>query len=229
MVFNRSLTEDVFDRLGNLDDSGELDHPPGPASAPSAEHDEIETPTSATDDGAGEEQSEGDAPAPTRSRVSRLWRRVRVRAGIVVLLAAIALAAFLGWQLKQQHDTDAAGHAALAAARAYAIPLTSVDYQKIDENFAQVMNGATGEFKDMYSQSAGQLRQVLIDNKAVSHGTVVDSAIKSATKTKVEVLMFVDQSITNSVNPEPRIDRSRVTMTMEQIDSRWLASKIDIN
>jgi Mce-associated membrane protein len=91
-----------------------------------------------------------------------------------------------------------------------------------------VLDGATGEFKDMYSQSSAQLRQLLIDNKAVSHGTVVDAAIKSATKDKVEVLIFVDQSISNSLNPEPRIDRSRVGMTMERIDGRWLASKVDI-
>jgi Mce-associated membrane protein len=80
----------------------------------------------------------------------------------------------------------------------------------------------------MYSQSASQLRQVLIDNKAISKGIVVDSAIKSATKTKVEVLLFIDQSISNIVNPQPRIDRSRVAITMELIDNHWLASKVDL-
>jgi Mce-associated membrane protein len=44
----------------------------------------------------------------------------------------------------------------------------------------------------------------------------------------VEVLLFVDQSITNAVNPEPRIDRNRVEMTMELVDNRWLASKLEI-
>lgn len=42
------------------------------------------------------------------------------------------------------------------------------------------------------------------------------------------MLLFIDQSIANSVNPEARIDRSRVTLTMERIDNRWLASKVDI-
>lgn len=91
-----------------------------------------------------------------------------------------------------------------------------------------MLNGATGEFKDMYSQSASQLRQVLIDNKAVSKGTVVDASIKSASKTEVVVLLFIDQSISNIVNPQPRIDRSRVRMTMKLVDNHWLASKIDI-
>jgi Mce-associated membrane protein len=106
--------------------------------------------------------------------------------------------------------------------------LTSIDTNNVDQNFTQVLDGATGEFKDMYSQSASQLRQVLIDNKAISKGIVVDSAIKSATKAKVEVLLFIDQSISNVVNPQLRIDRSRVAITMELIDNRWLASKVDL-
>ncbi|OQZ95080.1 hypothetical protein BST10_16545 [Mycolicibacter algericus DSM 45454] len=146
----------------------------------------------------------------------------------MVVVAALALSTLLAWQLKQQNDTAAAGRAALAAAQSYASVLTSIDTSNVDQNFDQVLDGATGEFKDMYSQSASQLRQVLIDNKAMSKGMVIDSAIKSATKTKVEVLLFVDQSISNVINPEPRIDRSRVAVTMELINNRWLASKVEL-
>jgi Mce-associated membrane protein len=217
-VFNHTNgTSDVFDMLHIRDD------PPDTENAKSAP--EVEA-AEATESPA----PEGDAghETPAASRGHRLLRSSIVVAVGIVFVAALGLSAFLGWQLKQQHDTAAAGGAALAAARSYAVTLTSVDAKNIDQNFAQVLDGATGEFKDMYSQSATQLRQVLIDNKAVSHGTVVDAAVKSTTKTKVEVLLFVDQSISNVVNPEPRIDRNRVEMTMELIDKRWLASKIDI-
>jgi Mce-associated membrane protein len=44
----------------------------------------------------------------------------------------------------------------------------------------------------------------------------------------VEVLLFVDQSITNAVRSEPRLDRNRIQMTMERIDERWLASRVDL-
>ncbi|MDT5225610.1 MAG: Mce-associated rane protein [Mycobacterium sp.] len=208
----------VFDMLRVLDD------PPDTEKAKSAPEDEAADatePPEPEDDDAGHE-----TPAVARSR--RLLRRSIVVAVSSLFVAALGLSGFLGWQFKQEHDTAAAGRAALAVARSYAVTLTSVDTKNIDQNFAQVLDGATGEFKDMYSQSATQLRQVLIDNKAVSHGTVVDAAVKSMTKTKVEVLLFVDQSITNVVNPEPRIDRNRVEMTMELIDKRWLVSKIDI-
>jgi Mce-associated membrane protein len=91
-----------------------------------------------------------------------------------------------------------------------------------------VLDGATGEFKDMYSQSSTQLRQLLIDNKATAHGVVVESAIQSESKNKVVVLLFVDQSVSNTAVPDPRIDRSRVKMTMELVDGRWRASKVEL-
>jgi Mce-associated membrane protein len=214
-VFNRTNgSSDVFDMVLAPDDLPDTEEAKGAAEDEAAD-------AAAPDDDAGNE-------TPAGARARRVLRKSIVVAGGILFVAALGLSGFLGWQLKQQHDTAAAGDAALAVARSYAVTLTSVDTKDIDQNFAQVLDGATGEFKDMYSQSATQLRQVLIDNKAVSHGTVVDAALKSTTKTKVEVLLFVDQSITNAVNPEPRIDRNRVEMTMELVDNRWLASKLEI-
>ena len=96
----------------------------------------------------------------------------------------------------------------------------------LDANFQAVLDGATGNFKDMYAQSSEQLRQLLVDNQATAEGVVIEAGIKSATTTKVEVLLFVDQTVTNAVTPEPRLDRSRVVMTMELVDGRWLASDV---
>ncbi len=156
--------------------------------------------------------------------------RIAARAtGCLIFVVALGLSGFLGWQLKQRQDTANAAHAALNVARDYAVVLSSIDTNEIDKNFAQVMDGATGDFKNMYSQSSAQLRQLLIDNKAVSHGLVVDAGVKSASPSQVEVLMFIDQSVSNSVVPEPRIDRLRMTMTMQLIDGRWLASNVEIS
>ena len=218
--FKRPNANDVFSRLDELED----DPPETEITTNTPEVD----PTAEADEAAAHGPGDTVADAAPISRRRRLLRRVAAAATALVFVAALAATAYLGWQLKQRNDTAAAGRAALAVAQSYAVTLTSVDTNNIDQNFNQVLNGATGEFKDMYSQSAAQLRQVLIDNKAMSKGTVVDAAIKSATKTKVEVLLFIDQSISNVVNPQPRIDRSRVAMTMELIDNHWLASKVDI-
>jgi Mce-associated membrane protein len=236
-IFKRTNAKDVFDKLAEQEDPAAIETPPK----------DIETPESATELDVGEptESLDGDAEhagdtddaddaedtgedASVLPRRRRWLRRILAAVAGIVVVAALASSGYLAWQLKQTNDTAAAGRAALAAAQSYAVVLTSIDTTNVDQNFTQVLDGSTGEFKDVYSQSASQLRQVLIDNKAMSKGIVVDSAIKSATKTKVDVLLFVDQSVSNTVNPEPRIDRSRVTITMELVDNRWLASKVDL-
>ncbi|MEZ0367243.1 Mce protein [Mycobacterium sp. pUA109] len=158
----------------------------------------------------------------------RARRRIATALSGIVIVAALGSSTFLGWRLMQLDSRAAAGQAALTAARDYAVTLTTLDANDIDKNYERALDGATGQFKDDFSQASAQLRQVLIDNKAAGKGVVVDAAIKSASRNKVEMLLFVDQSITNALNPSPRIDRNRVQMTMELIDRRWLASKVEI-
>ncbi|MCR5976611.1 hypothetical protein GDN83_02365 [Gordonia jinghuaiqii] len=146
----------------------------------------------------------------------------------IIAIAAAALAIVLGLQLKNRVDADNAGQEALRTAEGYAVALTSIDTRNLDKDFARVLDGATGEFKDMYASSSSQLRQLLVDNQATGKGTVVDAGIKSQSPNKVEVMLFVDQTVTNTASPDPRIDRSRIVMTMEKIDGRWLASKVEL-
>lgn len=172
-------------------------------------------------------KQETTAVSEGRGRSSLLLKVVLPVVSVVAVVALVA-AAVLGWQMKNAHDVDAASEAGLAAAREYAVTLTSVDSNDLDADFAGVLDGSTGQFKDMYTRSSGQLRQLLVDNNATGEGTVLDAAVKSATETKVEVLLFVDQTVTNSASPDPRVDRSRVIMTMEEVDGRWLASQVTL-
>ncbi|MFI2336641.1 hypothetical protein ACH474_24920 [Nocardia rhamnosiphila] len=196
----------------------------GPVLTKDSERPDAETGAAATDPAAS-------APGISRWTVLRmvavaLIRKFAVPALIILAVAALAFAGFLGRQLKKENALDSAAHAATDAARTYAVTLTSVDSNNLDHDFTAVLDGATGEFKDMYTRSSGRLRQLLMDNKATGEGTVLDAAVKSATPTKVEVLLFIDQTVTNAAAPDPRVDRSRVAMTMELVDGRWLASRV---
>ncbi|MGA5461689.1 DUF3329 domain-containing protein [Mycobacterium sp. NPDC050041] len=172
-----------------------------------------------------EDKEEEAADVPPERR----WRR-RLLVGTVaaIVVASLAGCGYLGWTVWQDRAATRAGEQAREAAVAYAQVLTSIDANKVDENFDQVLDGATGEFKDMYSQSSMQLRQLLIDNKATAHGVVLESAVQSQSKDRVVVLLFVDQSVTNTSMPDPRIDRSRIKMTMEHIDGHWRTSKVEL-
>lgn len=159
---------------------------------------------------------------PRAGRALRRW----IPAG--VLLLVVATAGYEGWLLYAHHRQEVAAAEALAAAERYTLALTSVDPNAIDKSFTEVLDGATGDFKHLYAQSSEHLRQLLIENKAAAHGTVIEAAVKSATRDKVEVMLFVDQSVSNKAAPGPQLDRSRIVMTMEKVDGRWLASKVDM-
>ncbi|WP_081654633.1 hypothetical protein [Mycobacterium sp. UM_WGJ] len=146
----------------------------------------------------------------------------------LLVLALAACCGYRGWQDNSRHDIQAAGAATQKAAEDYTVTLTPIDSNNPDTNFATVLDGVSGEFQDLYRQSSSQLRQVLIARKATGHGVVVDSAVKSATRDQMEVLLFVDQTVTNTDIPEPRIDRSRIVMTMQRLDGQWKAAKVEM-
>jgi Mce-associated membrane protein len=182
-----------------------------------------------TESGVEDSDPEIDALLAKPDDSKRPWGQYLRRSIVpLVLVAALAVSGFLGWQQWQQHRVTQAGQQAQQAAIGYAQVLTSIDSSNVDQNFRQVLDGATGEFKDMYTQSSVQLRQLLIENKATAHGVAVDSAIQSASPDKVVVLLFIDQTVTNSQLPDPRIDRSRIKMTMEKVNGRWLAAKVQL-
>jgi Mce-associated membrane protein len=176
-------------------------------------------------DGTPEVESEFVAVSETTAAAGRgLLVPVLIGASV----AALAGAGFFGWKFWQQHQLDQAREAAQRSAVSYAQVLTSVDSNNVDDNFKQVLDGATGEFKDMYSKSSVELRQLLIENKASAHGVVVESAVQEASKDRAVVLLFIDQSVANTKLPDPRIDRSRMKMTLEKVDGSWRASKVEL-
>ncbi|KUI12214.1 hypothetical protein AU191_18650 [Mycolicibacterium acapulense] len=218
----------------STDRDHETDKPDAGDQTPESETVASESEAAAADDTAENragDDSNGDSNDDSNGdeTTARHWRRPALRGALVLaFVALLGTTGFLGWQLWQERQVAQAGEQARAAAVTYAQVLTSIDSAKVDENFDAVLDGATGEFKDMYSQSSSQLRQLLIDNKASAHGVVLESAVQSATKDKAVVLLFVDQSVSNTNVPDPRIDRSRIKMTMENVDGRWRASKVEL-
>ena len=152
----------------------------------------------------------------------------RIIAAVAAFVGLLVGAGVLGWQVWQARQIDHAGQEAQRTAVSYAQVLTSIDSNNVDENFQQVLDGATGEFKDMYSKSSVELRQLLIENKATARGVVIDSAVQSVSKDRAVILLFVDQAVANTKLPDPRIDRSRMKMTLEKVDGRWRASKVEL-
>lgn len=163
-------------------------------------------------------------PAPVAdSGRRRLSRRNRLTA--VVAVGVLTGVGYGGWRMYDHHETEAGAQQALAAAQKYVMALTNFDAVHPDPadeaDMDYLLDGATGEYKDMYARSQAKLLKLQVEKKATGRGTIVDSAIKSASKDKVVVVLLADQAVTNVDNPDPLLDRSRLRVTMHKVDGLW--------
>lgn len=216
MTDDTAVTEDAADESATEIDADALD-------SDAVESDAVESDEVASDAVESDAASAVEVAEPKRKLPS-----ARIVAAVAAVVGLLAGAGVLGWQVWQARQIDHAGQEAERTAVSYAQVLTSIDSNNVDENFQQVLDGATGDFKDMYSKSSVELRQLLIENKATAHGVVIDSAVQSVSKDRAVILLFVDQAVANTKLPDPRIDRSRMKMTLEKVDGRWRASKVEL-
>jgi Mce-associated membrane protein len=199
------------------------------AAKPEAAEPEVTEPEKAEPEKAEPEKAEPEKAEPSDALRSRRGRPATPVLVLSILLAvAVVAAATFGVLLIRRSAADRAGAEALATAQAYAVTVTTYDYQNLDRNFADVLDGAAGEFKDQYSGASRTLRQLISGAKTTSKGTVLAAGIRSQSTDQVEVLVFIDQVITNAVTPQPKIDRTRVVMTLTPHDGRWLVNKLEL-
>ncbi|MDR3664757.1 MAG: Mce protein [Mycobacterium sp.] len=177
------------------------------------------------DVGAGAEVAEVQSTAPPVPKTYSIRRSVCWAVGAVIV-ALSAAAGTAGALVYAQHQRDAEAAQALAAARSFAVTLTSTDQNAIDKNFTDVLDGATGDFKDAYSKAAAAMRKMLIDNKVTTTGTVDDAAVKAVRGDDVDVLLSVKQEVSSAGAPQPRTDFVSVSMTMRKIGDKWLAAEV---
>lgn len=176
------------------------------------------------------ERAPDPPPTPGSDRRRRISPRSRLAA--VVLVAVLAGASYGGWLVLQHHKTDVGAVRALAAAEKYVLTLTNFDSVHPDpadeKDMDYLLDGATGGYRAMYERSQGKLLKLQVEKKAVGRGTLVDSAIKSATKDQVVAVLLVDQAVTNTDTPDPQLDRSRLRVTMDKVDGRWLVGYLEV-
>jgi Mce-associated membrane protein len=158
------------------------------------------------------------------------WRQLLRPGRFAVLLVVLLLAAAAGYlgvrayTLSARAATLAARRdAALSAASAYAVDLTTYDYRHLDDAFARVAADATPGYAEQYrsasQQRAGQLRT----DRSVSTGRVVAAGLQQgAGDDSAGVLVLVDQSITNTGTPAPQVQRSDLRLTLTWSGDRWL-------
>ena len=171
-------------------------------------------------------EADSDAGESTRRR----WpRRVLVGALALIFVASLAASGILGWNVWQQRQVTRAGQQAQQAAVKYARDL---DQHRLQQGRRELQPGA----RRRHRRVQGHVLAVQHAAAPVAHRQQGDGPrggrrvgrSSRRSKSKVVVLLFVDQSVSNTSVPDPRIDRSRIKMTMEYVDGRWRTSKVEL-
>lgn len=165
-----------------------------------------------------------------------------VAAGVVIVGLAVALA-LVAVDLGHRNDQLAAARrdakglsqvqslrdSALASAKKYAVDFGSYDYAKLDHDFQLVSSHLTKSFADKYAQISQQLKSVIVKYKGRSTATVQGAGVSSVTGKQAVVVLFLDQTVTTTQSNKPRVDRNRLTMTLQlQADGTWLISDLEL-
>lgn len=158
-----------------------------------------------------------------RARSGRAWT---VGLAMTTVLTT-ALTIWLSLGLYDQHDRAQRRQDLLAAARQSALNFTSLDYRHYDRDSANVLEGATGDFKKQFAAQTEQLTKLVAENKSVSEGQVLEAGIVRSDAHSARVLVVADSKVTNTAAPRGEARTYRLQLDLVYRDGRWLTSDVE--
>ncbi|WP_217240462.1 hypothetical protein [Streptomyces sp. AC555_RSS877] len=138
-----------------------------------------------------------------------------------------ALTIWLTLGLYEQREGDQRRQDIMAAARQSALNFTSLDYRHYDRDSANVLAGATGDFKKQFAAQTDQLTELVAQNKSVSEGQILEAGIVRSGANSARVLVVADSKVTNTAVPQGEARTYRLQLDLVHRDGRWLTSDVE--
>ncbi|WP_433659553.1 hypothetical protein ACQPW1_44310 [Nocardia sp. CA-128927] len=177
-----------------------------------------------------EQESATETTAGKRIRLvpGRAGRLAIQVAAAVLLCAAVASSVVFYLQNKGNKAIIDANADARTAACKYAPILADYDAKKLDDYFAAVLDGATGDWKKQFDSTSKELREVLTQGEVVSKVNDVQCAIETGDETSAEAIVVIGQTITSmGTQGKPAPGQLSMVMRLENVDGRWLVNKVN--
>jgi Mce-associated membrane protein len=212
-------------------------HPrPAPAAEPDPDEPDADEPGT---DGSGADEPGADGPGKRAARGAGAARRAtggsgtprrwQLVAGVlaVLLIAGVVAAGLLSRRWYDQRQLDDARQSALAAARQTTVNFVSISAPTVDRDLKRISDGATGQFKDEFTQDTAQVRAAVTANKVDSRGSVLRAAVVSANRRSAVVLVAVDATVKNTDSPDGRLSHYRIRVDLSRgASGRWLVAQL---
>ncbi|BAH55890.1 MULTISPECIES: hypothetical protein [Rhodococcus] len=163
------------------------------------------------------------------ARISSLFdtwssrKRTLLVAGLGVLAVAVTVGSVTltirAHEGRSQEDTR---QQALTQAAQLVPDILSYDFNTVDDHFTGSLEHLGGEFRTQFESVS---KDVIIPSakqrQVVTSATVVESSVVSASADAATVLMFLNQSTTSTDSPAPKLDGSRVQVSLHRDGDSW--------
>lgn len=145
-------------------------------------------------------------------------------AALVVVAVGVGV---LGYRVHQENLAGQRDQDVLAAARQEALNFISIDYRNFAQDSKNVLSGATGDFKQQFSDETNTLQSLVNQNKAISSGQVLQAGVVTSSATAARVLVVADATVANTAAPSGQVRNYRLQMDLVEQDGQWLTSNIE--
>ncbi|HEX4189451.1 MAG TPA: hypothetical protein VHZ06_00540 [Marmoricola sp.] len=174
-------------------------------------------------------ETEPDAPAVEQPPAGKSVFLARITVLIAIVALALGVACVVLQVRKPGSDgLDATRASALSSAKTRVPEMLTYTYKTIDTDIARATAQVTGPFKDQYSTLLStRVKPGAVSGKVSTKATAVEAGVMSASKTKVDVLVFLDLTTTSGTTSTPQVNGSRVRVTMKKVNGTWLVSALE--
>ena len=171
------------------------------------------------------------------------WRLVRRGGGafarrprttvalLVVVVLLLGGAAAMLWREQHRDElVDRARSTAVEVAGSRTAELLSYEHSSVDAKVRRVADSLTRGFRDEYSQLMTEVVAPAAKQQQVTTTAKVSAAsVISATPQRAVCLLFVNQTTEAGKGEQraPRVSGSRVRVSLQRVDGRWLVSGLE--
>ena len=153
----------------------------------------------------------------------------------VVALLLFCLCSLGGYEVWREHDDRADAATVqerygdvLTAATDETTAFINIDYRKAQESIDAVAAGATGEFKDQYSQASGPVVDLMQQEESVRTGKVVWAGVVSLDADSARVIAATEGTVANKATEgKPFAEYFRLQLDLQLVKGKWLTSNVE--
>lgn len=176
----------------------------------------------------------GGSVPPSGASASRGGPRSNLLRGVIALIILILAGglAFTSLRLQNDESLSSLRSGAIRAASADAVYEASYDYHDLSgagTPWARLLADSTASFRQRFQSTEASLGKVLVQYKATAKANIVASGLSSITGRRAVVLLFIDQTVTNTVQKSGAVTQPlRVELTMLRQGGRWLVDDVNV-